>query len=86
MRLSNLLRTYLNHDYYYRKNPVPWTGKWSNKRIFRKIRTTQERRWNEDHKKIVKIRGRRKNLPDSWEDIKFETQRCWKKQRKTQYK
>lgn len=74
------------HPYEYRKDPVPLTGKLSCGRFFRRIKTTQERRWNEAHKDIVRIRGNRKNLPDNWEDIPKDGQRCWKKQRKTQYK
>ena len=36
----------------------------------------------------IHIRGRRrpKSLPNSWEDIDLNTQRCWKSQRKKQCK
>ena len=72
----------------YREDPVPGTGKMRGGCFNRKMRGTQEKRWNIAHQDLVHIRGRRKpcNLPDSWEDIARDEQRSWKKHRKTQWK
>lgn len=88
MDWKSYIKMYLKNRYNfeYRKTPVPGTGKDVLFHRFRKIRTTQERKWNEAHKDTIKIRGNRKNIPDSWEDFPRDYQRCWKKQRKTQYK
>lgn len=50
----------------------------------RNPRTTQERRANQDGY----CRGRRSphRLPSSWDDILVQTERSWKRTRKTQYK
>lgn len=53
--------------------------------LYRKPKTTQERRWNEAHKRYV--RGRRRRLCSAYDDIRtsFNTGSCWKrftKQRK----
>lgn len=72
----------------YRYDPVPFTGIDSHGRLFRSIRTTQERRYNssEEHKPYV--RGKRRHLPEYWDDIPIESQRdiCWKRHRNRQYK
>jgi hypothetical protein len=76
------------HSFEYRKDPVPFTSHSRKFISLRKIQTIQERRWNEAHKDLVKIRGNRKKLPDDWEDIPRSdiNHRSWKKHRKTQYK
>ena len=72
----------------YRYDPVPFTGIDSHGRLFRSIRTTQERRYNssEEHKPYV--RGKRRHLPECWDDILIDSQRdvCWKRHRSSQYK
>lgn len=51
---------------------------------YRVIRTTQERRANQEGW----CRGRRKphRLPNAWNDYPMYAQRCWKKYRRTQYR
>jgi len=60
----------------------------------RAIQTTQELRANQGGQWIkdqgeyrIKIRGRRLNLPNSWDDIMRTdwSHRCWKRHRKHQY-
>ncbi len=60
----------------------------------RAIKTTQEIRANQDGQWVkgdfdfmVKIRGRRRNIPNSWDDIMRTdwSHRCWKRHRHTQY-
>lgn len=52
---------------------------------FRRMKTTQERRANqgEDGKYV---RPKRKNIPNSYDDIFSRVQRSWKENRKTKYK
>lgn len=75
----------------FRYDPVPrGIGHRMRGGIYRKIRTTQERRWSIAHKEYV--RGRRSShmIPDYWDDIirKDYRDRSWKKctKRKHQYK
>lgn len=57
-------------------------------------RTTQERRANgnrdfirfDDFKIKSRAKRNRKNLPNSYDDIWHQSQKSWKKLRKTQYK
>ena len=60
----------------------------------RNIRTTQERRANQDGQWVgndfgmkIKIRGRRLKLPNAWDDIPRRdwNHRSWKRHRLTQY-
>lgn len=60
--------------------------------MLRHIRTTQETRANQDgpeerigRKRQLWARGKRRNLPTSWDDIFVPTFKCWKKYRRTQY-
>jgi hypothetical protein len=59
----------------------------------RQIHTTQELRANQDGQWIedqgdyrIKIRGRRNNIPNSWDDLMRSDLRhkCWKRHRMTQ--
>ena len=72
----------------YRHDPVPYTGGGYNYNYFRRMRTTQELRYlcDEDHYKYS--RKRRKNLPNSWDDLyrKDYDDKSWKRHRRTQYK
>src|SRR5262252_5004706 len=52
--------------YRHRREPVPWIGRSGNGRLFRRPRTTNERRAhfsNEATKEILKSRGRRLQTP-----------------------
>ncbi len=52
-------------------------------RTYRRIKTTQERKRNASERKFV--RGKRKKLPNSWDDIHIsKRQKCWKERRATQ--
>lgn len=88
-----------NYTYYYRSSSVPFTGLCGTSPImYRPIKTTNERRQTygfiaddisggfDAEGKVIKIRKKRKNLPDSWDEIRRNYQRSWKKQRKTQWK
>ncbi|MHC4216756.1 MAG: hypothetical protein ACYSWP_25730 [Planctomycetota bacterium] len=61
-------------------------------KFMRRPRTTQERRANGTRKVTnrceYKVRAKRNavNLVDAWDDIWENTERGWKKHRKTQYK
>ena len=78
----------------YRHDPIPHTGRKGSWCYYRNIKTTQELRINKAHYHEYRefecygfrIRGRRKNLPDSWWDINRHLEKCWKRQRKTQWK
>lgn len=53
---------------------------------YRAPKTTQERRANQDGE-YVRLRRRRKDMPDSYSDIPVERHdRTWKQDRKTQYR
>jgi len=84
-RQSGWKRKYM---FKYRIDPVPFTGHYKRGRLFRHIRTTQERRYNlsEEHKDYV--RGKRRKLPEAWDDILISSQynKSWKRHRSTQYK
>ena len=47
-------------------------------------KTTQERRANQDE--WGRARRNKANLVEAWDDVSRLGQRCWKEQRKTQYK
>jgi len=68
-------------------------AKRSHGHYFRKIKTTQERRWNgawDDEEFAPKARAKRVgvNLPCDWDDLPRSDVdiRCWKRYRKTQWK
>lgn len=82
----------------FRSGPVPGTGhkRFRYSRYLRHMRTfgeirdmrglEEDLRDAEDFPVRVKIRNRRKSLPTLWDDFYKETQRSWKKSRKTQWK
>jgi len=49
----------------------------------RRPRTTQERRADQQ---LVRAKRNRKNLVNSYDDIRVDRQRSWKKHRKTKHK
>jgi hypothetical protein len=77
----------VRHENYpgFRNGPVPFTGYSirGSYKYFRGIKTTQERRMNEAHKKYV--RGKRSKLPSAWDDrvrTDLRIKHSWKKQKK----
>jgi len=84
--------------YRHRQEPVPWTRRSKNGRLFRRPRTTNERRAhfsNEATKEILKSRGiafklrqeRNSNrLPNAHDDLSLRYQRSWKEHRGAQRK
>jgi hypothetical protein len=79
--------------YRHRREPVPWISRRGNGRLFRRPRTTNERRAhysNEATKEILKSRGvafklrQKRNphmLPDIYDDLSLPYQRNWKEHR-----
>ena len=71
------------HIYCYRIDPVPLTAKRHYGHYYRKIRTTQEKRWClKEYKQY--FRPNRHHLPDSWEDIcrsDLKIKYSWKKKK-----
>ena len=84
--------------YRHRQEPVPWIGRSKNGGLFRRPRTTNERRAhysNEATKEILKSRGvafklrqeRNSNrLPNAHDDLSLRYQRSWKEHRGIQRK
>jgi hypothetical protein len=84
--------------YRHRQEAVPWIGRSKNGRLFRRPRTTNERRAhysNEATKEILESRGvafklrqeRNSNrLPNAHDDLSLRYQRSWKKHRGEQRK
>lgn len=70
-------RSWIRDNYEFRSGPVPLTGgkRWG--RWYRHPRTFQE---------IREGTRRSKKLPTSWDDIHRDRDRCWKSNRKTQWK
>ena len=84
--------------YRHRREPVPWIGRSGNGRLFRRPRTTNERRAhysNEATEEILvshglafKLRQRRNShlLPNAHDDLSLRYQRSWKEHRGAQRK
>ncbi len=78
-------RTYKKSDGYlgFRNGPVPYTGVNHGYNYYRNIKTTQERRLNYAYEGYT--RGKRRNLPCSWDDINRSDvgiKQSWKKNKK----
>ena len=74
---------FIPNVYKFRYDPVPGIRVWKRVgRYYRRIKTTQERRWNIAHLKLAKFRKR--DLPNSWDDIPVSCRedRCWKRSKK----
>ena len=71
------------YHFKYRIDPVPFTGKTKGMFIFRKIKTKQEKTYNENCP-YTRSKRKNKNLPDDWEDVRRSDidDRCWKKKKK----
>jgi hypothetical protein len=84
--------------YRHRKEAVPWIGRSKNGRLFRRPRTTNERRAHfsneateeilESHGLAFKLRQRRNShlLPNAHDDLSLRYQRSWKEHRGAQRK
>lgn len=79
--------------YKFRDGPVPGiSGKWSwnyyrNPKTLNEIKGNAENIAYEVKKEYgISLKGRKRNLPSSWDDIYRNDLRSWKKTRKTQYK
>ena len=83
--------------YRHRQEPVPWTRRSKNGRLFRRPRTTNERRahFSSEAKEILlshglafKLRQRRNSdrLPNAYDDLSLRYQRSWKEHRGIQRK
>jgi|SRR5271165_299838 len=84
--------------YRHRQEPVPWINRVKHGRLFRRPRTTNERRAhlsNEATEEILefqgvafKLRQKRKShmLPNAYDDLSIRYQRNWKAHRGTQRK
>lgn len=87
-RSSYWYRLY-NKIYVYRDGPVPYVGKRNHGHYYRRMKTTQERRWS--YSAVVdgvpwRARRNARNLPNPWDDIVIGRLKNWKKYRKTQWK
>jgi hypothetical protein len=86
------------HFYRHRQEPVPWISRVKHGRLFRRPRTTNERRAHfsnkatkeivESHGVTLKLRHKRKShlLPNAYDDLSLRYQRSWKEHRGTQAK
>ena len=84
--------------YRHRQEPVPWTRRSGNGRLFRRPRTTNERRASsatrttkeilESHGVALKLRQERNSerLPNAHHDLSLRYQRSWKEHRRAQRK
>src|SRR4029077_7879709 len=84
--------------YRHRQEPVPWARRSKNGRLFRRPRTTNERRAHfsnnateeilESYGVALKLRQKRKwhMLPNAYHDLSLRYQRSWKEHRGTQRK
>jgi len=83
--------------YRHRQEPVPWARRPKNGRLFRRPRTTNERRAHfsseakeilESHGVAFKLRQRRNSnrLPNAHDDLSLRYQRSWKEHRGAQRK
>ena len=84
--------------YRHRREPVPWTRRSGNGRLFRRPRTTNERRAHfsnkatkeilESHGLALKLRQERNSerLPNAHDDLSLRYQRSWKEHRGAQRK
>ena len=94
--LQQSVKSGLLQFYRHRQGPVPGIRRVKHSRLFRRPRTTNERRTNsgiteeilESHGVAFKLRQKRSShwLPNSWDDISRLYERNWKKYRKTQRK
>ena len=82
--------------YRHRQEPVPGTGRVKHRKLFRRPRTTNERKADfsnrptkdilESYGVSLKLRQRRNSqmLPNAYDDLSIRYQRSWKEHRRTQ--
>jgi len=95
--LRKSIRTGVVQFYRHRQEPVPWARRSKNGRLFRRPRTTNERRAHfsskakeilESHGLAFKLRQERNSdrLPNAHDDLLLRYQRSWKEHRGAQRK
>jgi hypothetical protein len=96
--LQQSVESRLLQFYRHRQEPVPWINRVKHGRLFRRPRTTNERRAHlnneateeilESHGVAFKVRQKRNPymLPNAWDDLFIGYQRSWKEHRGTQRK
>jgi hypothetical protein len=96
--LRKSIRAGVVQFYRHRQEPVPWARRSKNGRLFRRPRTTNERRAHfsseateeilESHGLAFKLRQRRNShlLPNAHDDLSLRYQRSWKEHRGAQRK
>jgi len=64
----------------FRSGPVPGTGKRRGESYYRSPRTTQEIRLSKDQdtKAFVRVKRTSRYLPNTWDDVRRNTNHCWK--------
>lgn len=81
----------------YRCDPIPYTGKKTPYRFYRRFLSFTERKWNCAHQELehefginnlVRKKRSYKNIPDPWDDIPRTDfkEKSWKRYRKHQWK
>jgi hypothetical protein len=98
VELRKSIGTGIVQFYRHRQEPVPWTRRSTNGRLFRRPRTTNERRASsatkttkeivESHGVALKLRLKRNShmLPEIYDDLFLRYQRSWKEHRGAQRK
>jgi hypothetical protein len=98
LRLPGIAEIGLLQFYRHRQEPVPWITRVKHGRIFRRPRTTNERRAHfsnnateeilQSYGVALKLRQKRKwhMLPNAYHDLSLRYQRSWKEHRGTQRK
>lgn len=69
----------------YRYDPVPGVKHWRNSILsyYRRMKTTQERRWSLAHQPYVRGKRNKRNLPNSWDDYHYaRREKGWKRTKK----
>lgn len=82
---------YRKHNYVYRFDPVPFIKNHKHGRRYREFKTASEKRIACIHEyeglyKLIRRKRSYKGLPNSWDDYRIHINRCWKRNRKTQFK
>lgn len=62
---------------------LPWRQRWRTARLFRVVREAASR---DDLEAPPRASRRAHLLPTAWDDLTRHTERCWKRQRRTQWK
>jgi hypothetical protein len=97
LKLSLRKKADYDPEKHFRKGPVPHIHRRRIGRHYRRIKTHAERRDHigllaelqdcPEYKNMIKLRGRRKNIPTCWDDIRLSRRgESWKTYRKTRYK